>query len=688
MAIGIVFEPLVAPWLLAVLGAGATVMAALALIRRARGAGWRILVLAGLWAALLNPTLTDANRKLLDDVAALVVDRSRSQQIGDRPDQTDSTAAAVAGRLETLPGLETRLVVIDREEGALETRLFGALARTLSDVPPERVAGTIVISDGQIHDAPETAPGGIGPLHVLLTGSPDERDRRLIVEQAPGYGVVGDSVRLVVRVEDDAAPEGRTRVDVRIDGTSIRSGVAEIGRPTTLVLPIERAGATAVELSVPAGSAELTLDNNRAVAVVNGVRDRLRVMLVSGAPNQGLRAWRNLLKADPSVDLVHFTILRPPNKQDMTPVRELSLIPFPTNELFDARLGEFDLIIFDSYHRRGILPMAYLGNVVDYVVNGGAVLDAAGPAFASPLSLAGTPLGAILPARPTGRVFREGFRPRLTADGLRHPVTRHLPGSGADAGATPVEPSWGRWFRHVDVALGSGATLMNGYEDRPLLVLDRIGDGRVAQLLSDHSWLWTRGYRGGGPQSDLLRRLVHWLMKEPDLEEEALVAEVSDDRIAVSRRSLAPIDGSLGALWPDGRTTSHALFDQGDGTATVELAADAPGLYRLSHGGHETVAVVGAARGMELEDTRATDRRVTPLAEATGGSVHWLAADGIPDIRRVRENRALAGRGWIGLIERRRFMVTGLAQTPLIPGWALLALALGGLLLAWRAEGR
>ena len=141
------------------------------------------------------------------------------------------------------------------------------------------------------------------------------------------------------------------------------------------------------------------------------MRDRLRVMLVSGEPNQGLRAWRNLLKADPSVDLVHFTILRPPNKQDSTPVRELSLIPFPTNELFDAGLGEFDLIVFDSYHRRGILPMMYLGNVVDYVVGGGAVLDAAGPAFASPLSLSGTPLGAILPGRPTGRVFREEFRP-------------------------------------------------------------------------------------------------------------------------------------------------------------------------------------------------------------------------------------------------------------------------------------
>lgn len=686
----IVFDPLVAPWALAALGVATVAVLAAATAGRGRGIGWRTLALGGLWAALLNPTLTDETRRPLNDVAALVVDRSASQRIGDRPERTDAAARAIVERMEALPGLEVRLVTVDGGggEGAQATHLFRALARALSDVPPERVAGTVVVSDGQVHDAPEAAPEGIGPLHVLLTGRPGERDRRLVVERAPGYGVVGETVRLVVRVEDDADPNGRAPVEIRVDGKPLRTGVADIGRPTVLILPIGHAGATAVELSVPPGGAELTLDNNRAAAVVNGVRDRLRVMLVSGAPNQGLRAWRNLLKADPSVDLVHFTILRPPNKQDMTPVRELSLIPFPSNELFDLGLGEFDLIVFDGYHRRGILPMAYLGNVVDYVVGGGAVLDAAGPAFASPLSLAGTPLGKILPGQPTGRIFRDGFRPRLTADGLRHPVTRRLPGSGAGAGVDPSRPSWGPWFRHVDVELGSGTTLMEGYENRPLLVLDRIGEGRIAQLLSDQSWLWARGFEGGGPQSDLLRRLVHWLMKEPDLEEETLVAEAADGRIAVSRRSLEAIDSPLRVVGPDGAAESHALVDHGDGRATVELAPSAPGLYRFEHDGHTAIAVIGAARGEELDDVRATAARLAPAAEATGGSLRWLADEPPPDVRRVRPGRALDGRGWIGLIDHRRFMVTGLEQTPLAPGWLLLLLALGGLLLAWRAEGR
>ena len=688
MAADIVFDPLVAPWALALFGALAAAVLAAALAGRARGAGWRALALAAMAAALANPTLMDEKRRPLDDIAVLAIDRSPSQRIDGRGTATDEAARAVADALASLPGLETRTVVVGGDSGAQSTRLFEALARAVSDTPPERIAGAIAITDGQAHDAPADAPAGIRPLHVLLTGRPGERDRRIVVERAPGYGVVGDDIGIAVRVEDDAS-DAPARVDIRVDGARALSGFAEIGRSTVLTLPVERAGPTAIELRVAPGDAELTLDNNRAVAVVNGVRDRLRVMLVSGEPNQGLRAWRNLLKADPSVDLVHFTILRPPNKQDSTPVRELSLIPFPANELFDAGLEQFDLIVFDSYHRRGILPMMYLGNVVDYVVGGGAVLDAAGPAFASPLSLSGTPLGAILPGRPTGRVFREEFRPRLTADGRRHPVTRRLPGSGGRAADGGEEaPGWGPWFRHIDVEPGSGAVLMAGHADRPLLVLDRIGEGRVAQLLSDQSWLWARGYGGGGPQSDLLRRLVHWLMKEPDLEEETLMAEAVDGRIEIARRSLGPISGPVAVVGPDGERRTLALDDGGDGRASAELAADAPGLYRFEHDGHTAIAVVGAAQGAELGDVRATERVLGPLAEATGGSVRWIAGERLPDIRRVRAGRDLVGRGWIGLADRRGSVVTGLEQTPLMPGWLLVLLALGGLLLAWRAEGR
>ncbi len=138
------------------------------------------------------------------------------------------------------------------------------------------------------------------------------------------------------------------------------------------------------------------------------MRDKLRVLLVSGEPHAGERTWRNLLKSDASVDLVHFTILRPPEKQDGTPINELSLIAFPTRELFQQKIGEFQLIIFDRYARQGVLPIIYFDNITRYVRDGGAVLVAAGPDYASQTSLWRTPLDAILPAEPDRQRHRPG----------------------------------------------------------------------------------------------------------------------------------------------------------------------------------------------------------------------------------------------------------------------------------------
>ena len=213
---------------------------------------------------------------------------------------------------------------------------------------------------------------------------------------------------------------------------------------------------------------------------------------------------------------MHFTILRPPEKQDGTPINELSLIAFPTRELFQQKINEFQLIIFDRYARQGVLPIIYFDNIARYVRDGGAVLIAAGPDYASPTSIWRTPLDAVLPAEPTGAPPSSRSTRSSTDLGKRHPVTRGLEGSESDP------PHWSRWFRLVDARAANGTPVMEGPDDKPLLVLSREGEGRVALLLSDHIWLWARGYEGGGPHLDLLRRLSHWLMKQPDLEEEAL----------------------------------------------------------------------------------------------------------------------------------------------------------------------
>ncbi|HET6520420.1 MAG TPA: hypothetical protein VFG47_11490 [Geminicoccaceae bacterium] len=685
----ITFAPLL-PWpVIAALAALAAAILALCLWRRARGALLRGAVFALGLLALANPVATREERQPLNDVALVAVDRSPSQGIGDRPAQTDATLEAVRAAAADLDGLELREVEV-AGDGRGGTRLFREVGQALAEIDRERLAGILVISDGQVHDAPGglDALGVDAPLHLLLTGAEGEYDRRLAVDEVPTYGMVGEEQQLVVRVDELPAASGAGRVPVlvRQDGRIIHRLDLVPGQPQPVPFRLERAGQTVLEVEAETAEGELTALNNRAAFFVNGVRDRLRVLLVSGQPYPGLRVWRNLLKAVPSVDLVHFTILRPPEKQDGTPIRELALIAFPSRELFEVKLNEFDLVIFDRYSRRGLLPMAYLDNVARYVEEGGALLEAAGPEFAHPLSLYRTPLSRVLPARPSGAVLERGFAPELSELGRRHPVTAGLvPEEAADE---EEDPAWGRWFRQVDVEVGDAEVLMNGATERPLLVLDRVGEGRVAQLLSDHAWLWARGYEGGGPQSLLLRRLVHWLMKEPELEEEDLLAEPRGDRIEVLRRTLdddAAATVTLNA--PSGAVTTLELREAGPGVATGAIEAAEMGLYRISDGTRTTYANVRPIGAEELADMRSTDEMMRPLVEASGGGVARLS-DGLPDLRPVAAGRATTGRNWLGLRLNDRYLVTGASQLPLLPALLALALLLASLTFAWYREGR
>jgi len=694
-AYSLAFAPLLSWWGIASFAALALAVVALGLWRRARGVAWRVLAIVALLATLANPSLVEEKRDPQRDVAVVVVDESPSQRIGDRTKYTEAALAHISERLARLKDLDTRVVRAGKPEEStaltdIGTQLFGALNRVLTDVPRQRLAGVLMITDGQIHDVP--APDHLNltaPLHVLLPGKPGEVDRRLVIEQAPSFGLVSKTVDLTVRIDDlgapPPAPGARARVTLRKDGGQPSRLMLPVGSSQRVEVPIDHGGPNIVELEVEAGPQELTLDNNRAALVINGVRDRLRVLLVSGEPHAGERTWRNILKSDPSVDLVHFTILRPPEKQDGTPIRELSLIAFPIRELFDVKLDEFDLIIFDRYQRRGVVPNAYIENVARYVQKGGALLEAAGPNFGTPLSLYRTPLGAVLPAEPTGRVIEQGFKPRVTETGERHPVTAELPG---DTGDPAKDPQWGRWFRNVEAVPKHGVTVMSGAENQPLLVLDRVGEGRVAQLLSDQMWLWTRGYEGGGPQAELLRRLAYWLMKEPDLEENDLRAVVEGNRLVITRRSLEADDRSVRVTGPGGTMQELKLTPETGGRSTATVTIKESGLYRITDGQHTALAAAGALNPIELSDVRTTADKVGPAVQATDGGIFWVGPGALPEIRRVAPERAASGRNWLGLRANGDYVVTGLSETPLLPAIAALLLVLGTLIAAWRREGR
>ena len=693
--VSIAFAPAVPWWAIATLALAGAALLAATFAARAPGRWWRMLAIAALLAALANPIALVEERRPLPDIGVVVVDDSRSQDIGERRARTEEALARLRARADGLADLELRVVRAGAGGGidADGTRLVGALERALSDVPRARLGGVVMLTDGQVHDAPEAGrisrEAWPAPVHVLLTGERGERDRRLVVEQAPTYAIVGKPQTMTLRIDDGpGAAQGTARVELRRDGGETRVLTLRTGVAQEVEFVLERAGTSLFEVSVEAGSRELTLENNRAVVAVSGVRDRLRVLLVTGEPHPGERTWRALLKSDPAVDLVHFTILRPPEAQDFTPVNELSLIAFPIRELFEVKLDEFDLIVFDRYRRRDVLAQVYLDNIVRWVRRGGALLLAVGPNQGPNNSLFNSPVGQIMPAVPSGRVLEQGYRPAPTDAGRRHPVTAELPGLGAEG----AEPGWGRWYSTVDADQRRGQNLLVAAQGRPLLLLDRVGAGRVAQLQSDHIWLWARGHDGGGPHAELLRRIAHWLMKEPELEENDLRVAVKGGRIEVTRRSLEPDGAAVEMTSPSGEKRRIDLREAGAGRATASVDVSEAGLYRFADGARTALGAVGALNPVELGDVRATEDRLRPLAAASGGQVLWLS-DGIPDLRRTRPGRetgstASGGRSWIGLQANGDHVVAGVTQTPLVPALALFLLGLGALVAAWRREGR
>ena len=693
------FAPMVGWTWFAVLAAVAAFLLAFSFYVRARGAIWRTAAVAGLLLAIANPLAVVEERRPLTDIGLVVIDDSASMKIGERSARVDRAATALRERLAREKDFELRIVRAGAGGTGTEgTRLFDALERALSDVPRNRIAGVALLTDGQVHDAPKGTLEEIqrlnlpGPVHGLIAGNRNEIDRRLVLEQAPGFAIVAKPQTMTIRVDEGtpprgtAAPRGDARIDIKRDGQPFRSQRVPVGTSVPIEFQLDKAGQTVFEIEVEAGPRELTLDNNRQVVVVNGVRDRLRVLLVTGEPHAGERTWRNLLKSDPAVDLVHFTILRPPEAQDFTPVNELSLIAFPIRELFEVKLGEFDLVIFDRYRRRDVLAPVYLDNIQRYVRGGGALLISVGPNLSGPNSLFNSPLGQLMPGVPTGQSFEQGYVPSLSPVGRRHPVTADLPGGEG------TSPEWGRWFRHIDTEPRRGQVLMNGAADRPLLLLDRVGEGRVAQMMSDHIWLWARGFDGGGPHAELLRRISHWLMKEPELEENDLKTRVRGNRVEIERRALDPVTTPVTIVAPDGTRTEIRLVEARGGRQTGIFAPDKPGLYRLSDGERSTLAAVGAVNPTESADVRASEALLKPAADATGGVITWLA-DGNPEIRRVRAGREMGGtipggRGWIGFKINGDYVVTGVAQMPLMPGILTFLLCLGLLFVAWRQEGR
>ncbi len=681
---GLTLAPLVPVPVLIGITAVLAVLILFSLIRRARSTLWRTIPLLVLLVAVANPRLVVEERRSLPDIVAIVVDQSDSQKINDRPAQTAAALSALRTQLEKNPSIEVRIETIDQGTNPDEgTRLFAGLERMQADIPRRRLAGIIALTDGQIADIPDAkAAAALGaPLHTLLSGKPNEYDRRLIVEQAPAFGLIDTTVTVVVRIDDNnPTTGGSATLTLRRDGGAPELLSVPLNRPYPLTIPIEHGGPTVLELEAEAGPDELSMVNNRAVVSISGIRDRLRVLLISGRPHVGERNWRNLLKADAGVDLVHFTILRPANKNDMTPLNELALIVFPMRELFEEKLKDFDLVIFDRFEDR-LLPDDYYDRLAAYVRRGGALLVSGNSEASQEAWNSETGLSSVLPALATGERLAQAFLPTPSLLGQRHPITAGLPGSET----TP--PGWGRWVHQEQAVFQDGEVLLTGASNQPLLLVRRVENGRVGQVLSDTIWLWARGFEGGGPYSELMRRLAHWLMKEPELEEESLHAEILGNHLTVQARSLSENFPPVSVTTPNGTTLSIPLTEQSPGLHGGSIAVSELGLYRISDGTRTTAVAYGALNALEMANLRATDQSLRPVAEASGGGIFWMQ-DGLPTLRMTSGMGKTSGSDWLGLVHRNESEVSALHEAPLLPGLVLLLGALGGFIWTWWREGR
>ena len=682
----IIFAPWAPDWLLITLAVGVVAITILSMMRNWKSGVFRALALIALLGLLSNPQIRQAERAPLEDIAIVLVDESASQSLDGRRDIASRARERLEETIGSLANVETRVVSYGGDD---ETRSIEALQSALADTPRARLGAVVMVTDGQSSDADDVA--GISdidaPVHIFLTGRNNEKDRKITLTNAPRYGIVRQWVRISFRIDDvtvnneplDAS--GQALVTLRVDGEVALSQPVPIGEEVGFNAPLTRPGRTVVELEVEGLDGELTDRNNIAVLPITAIRDRLRVLLISGEPHPGERVWRNLLKSDPAVDLVHFTILRPIEKNDGTPINELSLIPFPQDELFIDKLSEFDLLIFDRYTYRGVLSSFHFDNIARFVDGGGAVLIASGPEYNGGLSLATRRnLAFILPALPAGQAIERAFRPLVSDLGLRHPVTADL----------PDDDIWGRWLRVMPVTQLKGQTLMSGPNDAPLLILDRVGSGRVGLFLSDHPWLWARGFDGGGPHAELLRRIAHWLMKEPELEEEALTLTDLNGDLLIERRSMAETAPPVQLEYPDGETSEIELTETGPGKFSTKLENAPRGLYRARSGELFAIGAIGLAAPVEFQDVVADAAPLTPLADKTGGGVFNIRRGNnvaLPSIRRMRPGSAnAAGSDWAAILERKAARIDKINDTPLAPAFAWLGLIGAALLLAWFIE--
>lgn len=623
---------------------------------------------------LLEPTLSKNVNSSLPDVIAIVHDQSSSMRATNRLEGAHTALTRLTKALEKLPNTVVKTASIAESVGG--TRISGAINQATSGYVADQIAAVIYLGDGLVIDGSELAKPY--PLHQILIADESEKDRLIELISSPIAVDVGQNAEVVFKVTESRPQTDFAQVRIYLGNLNVRTMNVKINHETKINIPINVRGKIPIAIEVAPAQNEVTTNNNIVISQIEGTRNRLQVLLVTGSPYEGARAWRNLLKSDPNVELVHFTILRNAQSEDVGDESESSLIPFPTEELFLDKLNGFDLIVFDRFKRIDILPDLYLEQVAQWVENGGAFLLLAGPAEAEENGILTTPLARVMPfANP--KEFNEAmFSPRLSPSGASHPITRPFITS---------QNTWGQWNRLLhaeplgDVLLNAGGA--------PLLITKEANQGRVAAILSDRSWLWQRGFEGGGPFRALFQRVAHWLMKEPELSSNNLdfTQENGGLRFVYSGLLNEP---EIEIISPSQNHSKLKLAKNGSNEFHAVFSAAENGLYRIKLGQDLRFINMGDGPEITAQDLRASHQPIRSAAGATnGGKYAYIGRAGngnLPNFKQI-STRELAIGNMFALKKNNYHTVVRAQSEPLLPPLGM-AIAMACLaLFTWWREG-
>jgi uncharacterized membrane protein len=633
---------------------------------------------------------------------AILVDGSRSMAFPTEPDGPSRSDAAAAFLRDHRRELERLAERVDLEwfafgdevtpaDGAEATRgiapragrtdLLGALQATASGAggSARKLAGALVVSDGadnaRLSDGlgpdarAEVRALGI-PINAVAVGRAAPRDlaiERLAVDE---FAFVRNTVTVEATLRARGFADEAVRVVLRREGAVVASSTVRLERgkdryTVPLSFAPDATGTFVFTVAAPVLPGEAVTENNSRSFVLRVIRDRVRVLLVAGRPSWDVRFLRGLLKQDPNVDLVSFFILRS-NADDPGPQQDLSLIPFPVQEIFGEQLRTFDAVLFVNFAYapyRGLEIERFLPNVREYVRNGGALAMVGGEQSFGNGRYGETPLGDVLPVAPIdGSSMAEGdARPRLTQEGRRHPVTSLAPGDAQNEAAWSVLPpvTVVNLTRALPAAQGAAVLLEApsvsvGGQPAPLVAVRQIGAGRTLAITTDASWRWgflsAESGQGNRAYLRFWSSALRWLVRDPGL----APLQVEPDSPAVEPG--APVGLSLSVRGPDwgpgaGRRVTAQLIDEAgrpvaqgqavagtDGTARIELVPPGPGAYKVvakGEGASDAATAAVAVRGAGPEDADAAPRPelLSAIAEASGGAFEAIPGGGFPDLR-------------------------------------------------------